>query len=183
MKCRFLQTHFTVPFPSIWPCTRGNAVSSGARRRLLSACILKIVACNGHAQGLSSFHPFWSLFSLTIISLVCYSSCRLVPISQRMPGTWARTLCEEPAMSAIIAFPTRNETASLHVIPIDAAESLWQLDSRCTALPIVIRSQPIASSLVRTMSVSQDHEDPQAYRVYCRISAPRVIADYYHQPM
>jgi hypothetical protein len=184
MKCRFLQAHLAVPFPSIWLCTKGHAVSSGARSWLLTACIPKIAACNLPIQRLSSIRPFWSLFSLTTISLLCYSNRKLVPISQRMPGTWARTLCEEAPMSiSIIAFPIMSATTPLPVAPIDAAAFLWQVDCRRSVLPMVICSQPITSSLARTMSVSQDHAGQQTHRVDCRVPTQRVMADHFHQFM
>ncbi len=183
MKCRFLQAHLAVPLLSIWPCARGNAVSSGARSWLLTACIPKIAACNVPTQRLSSIRPFWSLFSLTTISSLCYSNRKLVPISQRMPGTWARTLCEESAMSrSIITFSTMSATTSLHVAPIDAAAFLWQVDCRHSVLPMVIRSLPITRSLKRTVT-DQNHAGQQTHRVDCRVSTQRVMADHFHQFM
>lgn len=184
MKYRFLRAHLAVPFSSIWLCTQGNAISSGARSWLLTAYILKIVACLLPTQRLSCIRPFWSLFSLTTISLVCYSNRKLVPISQRMPGTWARTLCGEAPMSiSIIAFPIMSATTPLPVAPIDAAAFLWQVDCRRSVLPMVICSQPITSSLARTMSVSQDHAGQQAHRVDCRVPTQRVMADHFYQFM
>src|SRR5436190_22087858 len=184
MKCEVLQVQIAVPFPSIWLCTKGIAVSSGARRWLLTACIPKIAACNFHVQRLSSIRPFWSLFSLTTISLLCYSNRKLVPISQRMPGTWARTLCEEAPMSiSIIAFPIMSATTLLPVAPIDAAAFLWQVDCRRSVLPMVIHSLPITRSLERTMSVSQNHAGQQTHRVDCRVPTQRVMADHFHQFM
>jgi len=177
MRCRMIHAKHFVHVASIIQARVEQDVYS--HRAVIGFDQEKATVARQH----SSIHPSWSLFSLTTISLLCYSSCRLVPISQRMPGTWARTLCEEPAMSAIVAFPTINETASLHIAPIDAAASLWQLNSRCTVLPIVIRSQPITISLARTMSASQDHADPQAHRVDCCISTPTVIVDHSHQSM
>lgn len=184
MKCRFLQTHLAVPFPSIWLCTKGHAVSSGARRWLLTACIPKIAACNFHIQRLSTIRPFWSLFSLTTISLLCYSNRKLVPISQRMPGTWARTLCEEAPMSiSIIAFPTISATTPLPVAPIDAVAFLWQVDCRHSVLPMVIHSQPITRSLTRTVTVHQTHAGQQTHHVDCRVPTQRVMTDHFYQFM
>jgi hypothetical protein len=181
MKCGFLQRQRTVPSPCILPFAMGNAASSGARRWLLTACIPKIAACHFYIQRLSSFRPFWSLLSLTTISPLCYSSCRLVPISQRMPGIWAMTLCEESAMSMhIIASSTMSATTSLHVTPIDAAGFLWQVDTRRSVLPMVICFQQITRSLARTMFISQDHAGQQTHRVDGRTLMHRGIADHFY---
>src|SRR5260370_42318354 len=101
-----------------------------------------------------------------------------------MKGTCARTLFEESAMSrSIITFSTMSATSWLHVTPIDAAEFLWQVDTRRSVLPIVIRFQQITRSLARTVSVSQDHAGQQTHHVDCRVPMQIGMADHFHQYM
>jgi len=84
---------------------------------------------------------------------------------------------------SIIAFSTMSAATSLHVAPIDAAESLWQVDTRRSVLSMVICFQRITSSLARTVSISQGHAGQQTHRVDCHVPTQRVMADHFYQFM